>query len=237
MNKLMPKESLNYFLIRHAGESRHPVNNCFNWITHTIPGMRPAGHRAAVFAMLLLCLTACGTTVRKEFYLLTPTAAVTATASAQKPLFISVGPVTLPEYLDRSQIVTRRGESELHLADGQRWAEPLRENFTRVLAEDLRALSGTGRVIIYPNRETTEVDYRVTVEVARFDADAQGQVTLIAVWTIHDGGKTKVVNSRRAEYRRDAGSGYPALVAALSETIGQLSEDIFAAINADEQGK
>ena len=193
-------------------------------------------YRAAKLAMLPLCLTACGTTARKEFYLLTPTAAVTAAASAQKPLVISVGPVTMPEYLDRSQIVTRHGESELRLADGQRWAEPLQENFTRVLAEDLRALSGTGRVIIYPDRETAAADYRVTVDVARFDADAQGQVALIAVWTIHDGGKTRVLNSRRAEYRRDAGSGYPALVEALSETICQLSEDIFAAINANEQG-
>jgi hypothetical protein len=194
------------------------------------------GYCAAVLTILLLGLTACGTTARKEFYLLTPTASVTAAASTQKPLLISVGPVTLPEYLDRSQIITRRSESELDLADGHRWAEPLQENFTRVLAEDLRALSGNGRVIIHPNRESTAADYRVTVEVARFDADAQGQVTLIAVWTIHDGGKTRVVHSRRAEYRRESGSGYPALVTALSETIGQLSEDIFAAISADEQG-
>jgi hypothetical protein len=30
------------------GLTRHPVNNGFYWITHTIPGVRPAGQPAAV---------------------------------------------------------------------------------------------------------------------------------------------------------------------------------------------
>ena len=41
-------ENLQKCIYRHAGENRHPVNNCFDWITHTIPGVRPAGQPAAV---------------------------------------------------------------------------------------------------------------------------------------------------------------------------------------------
>ena len=189
--------------------------------------------RLAVLFALLLCLSACGTTAPKQYYLLTATAEA-GHPSSQKELLISLGPVTLPEYLDRSQIVTRRGASQLHLADDQRWAEPLKQNFTRVLAEDLSARLGAGKVNLYPAREVGKLDYRVTVDVTRFDADDQGQVMLTAVWTIHDGGRTRVVASQRFDHQLGAGAGYPAIVAALSEVIDLLSQDILAAIAAAE---
>jgi hypothetical protein len=48
MMEALIKEFLRKFLYRHAGTNRHPVNNCFNWITHTIHGVRPAGQPVAV---------------------------------------------------------------------------------------------------------------------------------------------------------------------------------------------
>jgi len=217
MNKLTPKEPLH----RHAGDNRVPASAEMTTrfmlrVDQETP--KYPYHRAAVLA-LLLCLTACGTTPPKQYYLLTASAEA-GHSGPQKELRVSLGPVTLPEYLDRSQIVTRRGATQLHLADDQRWAEPLKQNFTRVLAEDLSARLGAGQVNLYPAREVGKIDYRVTVDVTRFDADDQGQVMLTAVWTIHDGGRTRIVASQRSDHQLGSGAGYPA------------RQDILAAIAA-----
>ena len=182
---------------------------------------------------LLLLLTACGSTIQPKYYLLTP-AADNNTGSDQKPLQISVGPVTLPAYLDRSQIVTRRNITELELADGYRWAEPLQKNFSAVLAENLRQQLHNATVVVYPSGERTNIniDYRVTVDVIRFDTDATGDAVLIADWSIQDGKRHPVLTSKRSRYRANVGttSDYADIVTALSDTVAQLGRDITAAV-------
>ena len=64
------------------------------------------------------------------------------TAAAQGPV-IGVGPITVPKYLDRPQIVTRSGRNQLALGEFDRWAEPLQDNVLRVLAENLAFLIPT----------------------------------------------------------------------------------------------
>lgn len=182
--------------------------------------------------VLPLLLAACGSTVQPKYYLLTPDNS-TSVSSPQKQLLISVGPVSLPAYLDRSQIVTRRGDIELDMADAHRWAEPLQKNFSRVLAEDLNNQMGAGKVIVWPAKEFAPVDYRVAVNVERFDSTDQGDVLLVATWSIYDGKVTGTLESQRSEYRLDIGPdpAYPDLVTALSRTVNLLSKDIFKAIN------
>ena len=48
---------------------------------------------------------------------------------------IGVGPVTVPDYLDRPQIATRSSSSSLQFSEFDRWAEPLEKNLMRVLAD------------------------------------------------------------------------------------------------------
>src|SRR5262249_45023810 len=54
---------------------------------------------------------------------------------AASTVSIGVGPVIMPSYLDRTQIVTRTAADQLDLANFHRWAEPLQEGIVRVLAE------------------------------------------------------------------------------------------------------
>jgi uncharacterized lipoprotein YmbA len=49
---------------------------------------------------------------------------------------LGVGPVRLPAYLDRREIVTRAGPARLEVASVDHWAAPLDVLFTSVLAED-----------------------------------------------------------------------------------------------------
>ena len=57
--------------------------------------------------------------------------------NSNKPekMFLGIGPIKFPGYLDRQEIITRRGENRFMMSEHDRWAEPLEENFTRVLAQ------------------------------------------------------------------------------------------------------
>ena len=63
---------------------------------------------------------------------------------------LGVGPIRMPLYLDRSDIVTRGSSNQVEIADFAQWAGPLQENFSRVLAENLSVLLATDKVGIFP---------------------------------------------------------------------------------------
>jgi uncharacterized lipoprotein YmbA len=167
-----------------------------------------------------------------KFYLLTPTAgaAATAPAAAQSgggDLAIGLGPIKLPPYLDRQEVVTRAAPNRLELSKDERWGESLQNGFTSVMARDLAAQAGTGRVIIFPWYNTVHIDLQVQIEVYRFETDGQGNAQLSAKWTILDStGKnilyTAESNLTQPSKPRDTTDA----VAALSRTIGDLSGQI-----------
>src|SRR5262245_23853131 len=48
------------------------------------------------------------------------------------------------------------------------WAEPLPDNFSRVLAEDLSLLLATDHVAVFPRKGPVPMYYQMSVEVTRF---------------------------------------------------------------------
>lgn len=144
------------------------------------------------WAFLMAAILGCARSQSSRFYLLEPisampdTAAKEAIGSAAEPLTIGIGPIRIPEYLNRPQIVTRSDKNELHLADYNRWAEPLDLSIPRVFAENLAALLGTDRVVLHPWNNSVPVAYRVSVEIIHLDGQAGGIVNLKARWMIFD---------------------------------------------------
>jgi uncharacterized lipoprotein YmbA len=185
-------------------------------------------------SIILLLLTACGSTPESHFYILTPIeqAGVHLTWTADTQKHIGIGPVRLPEYLDRPQIVTRTASSEVLLSDIHRWAEPLQENFTRVLAENLSHLLGTDQVSIEPSASRFLVDYRITVDVTQFDAGTGSNVILIAYWNIYgqDGSSLTGMNKSQISLTAGQPSDPAATVTALSTALAGLSREIAAAL-------
>ena len=72
--------------------------------------------------------------------------------STRTNIALEVGPVTLPGYLDRPQIVTRKGRDEIEPAEFDLWPEPLKSSVSRTLGENLATLLRTDRVAIFPSR-------------------------------------------------------------------------------------
>src|SRR5208283_3213746 len=141
-----------------------------------------------IFALCALLIAGCLSPRRDDsrFFVLSPAGADPATTSA-RPIVLGVGPIKLPGYLDRQEVVTRVAPNRLELSSTDRWAESLDTDFTRVLAQDLSTDLGTQRFIFYPWYATTHVDYQVKVDVYRFEAGADGKIDLTAHWQVLDG--------------------------------------------------
>jgi len=180
----------------------------------TIPGL----------LLILTLLAGCATTPQARFYALN--AAVPA-ASATSNLSLALGPVTLPEYLDRPQMVTRTGGNRLTVDEFNRWGGSLEEEIGRVLAQYLGRRLGAQHVYSYPSRIAADTDYRIAVEIRSFDGMLGGEVHLDVAWSLIDERTGKVVQTHQTAYQGlTGGADYDAYAAALSELLARLGDDL-----------
>jgi len=117
---------------------------------------------------------------------------------------MGVGPITLPKYFDRPQIVTRVEGNSLNQADLDQWGGDLNDNITRVLATNLSDLLATERVSLYPWSDRVPIDYQVSLDITRFERDVDGSVALDVFWSMIAPKDGTVPVMQRSDYR-DAG--------------------------------
>ncbi|HKN14327.1 MAG TPA: PqiC family protein [Candidatus Binatus sp.] len=167
-----------------------------------------------------------------RFYLITPTAdtgaaAQAAAQSTSGAFTIGLGPIKLPPYLDRPEIVTRMAPNRLELSKEDRWGESIQNGFTRAMERDLAAQAGTGQVIVFPWYNTVHIDMQVQIDVYRFETDGQGTATLSAKWTILDSTGRNILYTVESNLTQPSKPGdMTDAAAALSRTIGDLSGQI-----------
>lgn len=157
-------------------------------------------------------------------YLLSPESVV---AGAARDVSLAVGPITLPPYLDRAELVTRVRSHRVEILSNHRWAEPLDVNFTRVFTANLAAAVGTDRVVEFPWLVKPKVDYRVTVDVERFETTSEGFAVLLARWSLSRGVDGELARSKRSSFEVPIDGGTTEdSVAALSRAVALLAEEI-----------
>ncbi len=151
---------------------------------------------------------------------------------ATRGVALGIGPVRFPDYLNRPQIMTRSSHNALTFAEYHRWAGSLREDFSRILAENLSILLATARIALFPWTSVTPIDYRVTIDVIRFEGKIGGDVTLKVRWSILGGAVKKVLVIKTSNFIEPVGgANYEALVAVQSRALAGLSREIAEAIN------
>ena len=166
-----------------------------------------------------------------KFYLLTPTADTPTTqASAQSTggdFVIGLGPIKLPPYLDRPEIVTRMAPNRLELSKEDRWGESLQNGFTTAMNRDLAAQTSGAQLILFPWYNTVHIDMQVQIDVYRFETDGSGTATLSAKWTILDSSGKNILYTVESHLTQPSKPGdMTDSAAALSKTIGDLSGQI-----------
>ncbi len=147
-------------------------------------------------------------------------------------LTLGVSPVRVPAYLQRPQIVTRRGGNELLLGEFDRWAEPLEAGLGRVVGENLAALMPQVRVVGHPWRRSGAPDYRLVLELRRLEGREDGGVDLEARWALLTPDGREVGRGLFTGSRKVRGSGYEEVVEGMSRGVADLSREIAEGVRA-----
>lgn len=189
---------------------------------------RPA---AVACALVLLTAVGCAQTPPSDFYVLSaiPTTETPSGAQTRESLSIGVGPVKIPEYLNRTQIVTRTGRNRLDVSEFNRWGGSLAANISGVVAENLSTILGTDEVFLFPTQDPVAPAYRVIVSVTKFDGTLGDRAELDARWLITGPRRREQLATGRTRVEElPAGRDYDAYVAAQSRALEALSREIAA---------
>jgi uncharacterized protein len=167
-----------------------------------------------------------------DFYTLSSSAPSVGSPIASRPeLGIAVGPIEIPRYLDRPELITRDGSHRLVVNDLHRWAGSLRTDVTRVVADDLGQLLGSARVVMYPTEPRFAATYRVLLDVREFEAEAAAKVSLRARWTITAFADGRALAVEESQIDQPLASDAPEdVVAAQSSALAALAREIAARI-------
>lgn len=153
-----------------------------------------------------------------------------AAAIGDGPL-IGLGPIRIPAYLDRDQIVTAVSNQEYQLSDNHRWAERLDVTLARVSAENLSQLIPTERIVLHPWPREPKPDVQVSIDIQDLYVDPAGQARLKALWTLRDG-KRPALNREFSCRLPASTTDYARMVDAESQCLARLSRAIAEAVRA-----
>jgi uncharacterized lipoprotein YmbA len=181
-------------------------------------------------------LTACATPPT-QFYQLEATSPppVTSTTTAKKML-IGIGPLSLPALVDRKQIVTRGANNAIQLAEFHQWATPLQDNVLSVLSKNIAAQHSNAIVRNYPWSVYGEMDYRVIIDISRFDSQLGKSATLEASWAIMSEKNHTIISNGQTNIQQPLHDGsYDSAVLALNKLLDTFSQQISLALHQVQQ--
>lgn len=185
--------------------------------------------KATLFVILLAGFAGCGRSPSSTFYTLLPFADKSAGPPAENRIKIAIASITLPELVDRPQLVVRGEGTQVEIVEFQRWAEPLKSGIARTLAENISRLTGADMVAVYSQAAAGDADWRLFVDIQRFDATAD-MVTVEALWTLKGVKNGKSFSGKGRSVKKSVVPGYQGLVSAYSSALATLSNEMAGAI-------
>jgi uncharacterized lipoprotein YmbA len=150
---------------------------------------------------------------------------VSTVGNGGKGILLGLGPIKVPAYLDRPQIVTASSAQEYRLAESQRWAERLDDNIARVSQENLAVLVPTDRVVMHPWSREAKPDVQAAIQIQELHVDPEGNARMVALWSV------RPINGEPT-HRRFActipvpPNDYAQIVAAESECLARLNREM-----------
>ncbi|MCX5694559.1 MAG: PqiC family protein [Candidatus Omnitrophica bacterium] len=140
---------------------------------------------------------------------------------------IGIGPIEIPEYQNRPQIVTRDKEGMLNFAQFERWGESLDAGLARLILENLTVMLPQAEFQIFPCNFSIPLDYQVIINVVQLESQLDKEVFLAIQWTIVDTKTKGMLLTKRSEiYQAINPHTYFGLAQALSKACASLSREI-----------
>lgn len=188
--------------------------------------------RTFLCAALSLTLGACANSPPIHYFSLDDGRPSVARACASPR--IAVTQVSLPEIVDRPQLVVREPGHQLQINDQYAWAEPLRRQIPRAVARGLGEELDSFCVVALPlDAHDYDMDYYLALDIQRLEVISGQGVNLDVIWRMTSRkDKTLVGRSMVTEAiaRTETQDEYGAVVAAHSRAMRRLAASIAADI-------
>jgi uncharacterized lipoprotein YmbA len=187
--------------------------------------------RNFVLASGALVIWGCGTYPLPRTYVLgDPGRSTPGVVDEAGALHIELKTVTVPDYLDTTDIVRRTAANEVTTSATGKWGERVSLGITRALAADLsRRLPN----VVIESRGAYEPSRRLSVDVERFEIGEGGDCTLTARWRETSSGDKVQPNSDRGTFVETSTSRTDAAAAmAMTSAIDQLAGRIAVTLQA-----
>lgn len=181
-------------------------------------------HGFAVASIVLL-LSGCSSGPPMRLYVLgEPAAPVNGVWSETSLPVIALQTVSVPDYLDSTDILRRTGPNEVTPSPTGRWGERLSVGFTRALASALSKRLPKVTIAIAPTSRPTR---RIFVTVTSIDIGTEGLCLISAQWRITEGDRQSLSKSEHGTFRETVTSTDDSAIAlAMTRTVDQLAEQI-----------
>lgn len=146
------------------------------------------------------------------------------------PASVEVRHIGLARYLDRPSVVLSTSGYELQTVGSERWAEPVGDMLTRVLAQDLGQRLPGSAVFSEAGAISAAPAAIVELDVQRMDSNGSGPVVLVAQVSVQPGeiGHAQFDTAVRT-IRAEVTPGSPStrdLVAAISAALGKIADSV-----------
>jgi len=190
----------------------------------------------ALLAMFYCSIVSCagGLSTPAQFYMLNPvaqTAGGRTGAAEPETVRVSLEPVEIPQYLNRPQIVTHMDGAVYHVDEFNQWLEPLGDNLTRVIGENLSEMLGADGIDILTAGQAMRTDLRIAVQILRLDGHRGRQAVMAARWSIFDRTEGSLVLTRRSFNEEPVGDdSFHSFVTAQNRMVELLSREIADAV-------
>ena len=180
----------------------------------------------------LVFVGGCANTPKATFYTLTPLAPPDARSTSA--IAITVGNVSVPDLVDRPQLVTRVDATTVFIDEFARWADPLKSQVRRVLTADLASQFPGALVSGGPQNADPAKTFVVSLDIQSFESAPGDSASIGVLWSVRTVKGTSA-SGYRFVHEPAGGAGDDALVAAHSRALAAVSGDIAAAIRSNVQ--
>lgn len=141
-----------------------------------------------------------------------------AESTGARPRLV-VRAVSVPDYLDRRELVYRSGNAELREHDEAVWAERPAKAITRWLGQALATQRGDYAVLAYTTSDGRAPDATLSVSLEAFETGSDGLLRLRGSWAFASYGQAAALTGRFDADVRPATTGPDATVAAMQQAL------------------
>jgi len=182
-----------------------------------------------IFTLLLSGCLSLANTPNPRFYMLRSInkAEVSQQFNIASDTIIVVGPIKVPEYQDRPQIVTQDKDKMLNFAQFDRWGRPLDLGVAQVIADGLTAMLPGATIDVFPIHFNIPVKYQVLIDVIKLESELDKEMLFTVQWSIINLEHKKMLITKRSEFTQAINPhNYAGLAEALSTACTSLSSEI-----------